>query len=532
MREYNVALNAGVDYDEFWNDIESDTDGGKLYIPNRAVEFTNERVASLRQCWYLLTDEEAEILRQDERVYCVEIPPEQRTDIKIGRTLKQKSDFTKTTSNNYEYVNWGLIRCNFQTNPYASGIVTSSATTSSFEYNMAGAGVDVVIQDSGLQVDHPEFTDANGVTRVQQINWGTVSGLFTQNANHYRDYDGHGTHVAGITAGKTYGWAKDAQIYSLKVNGLEGSGDSGTGVSVTYCFDAIKIWHANKSIQPLTGAKRPTIVNMSWGYSTEYNTVTSVTYRGTTFTDTNTKNNSTYRNTNYGIYPVAGASYTYSAPFRVSSVDVDVEEMIDAGIVVCIAAGNSRYKIDVSGGTDYDNNIVTDQGTIYYHRGSSPYSTKAFMVGSIDSTPYSGFEEKKAAYSCTGPGVNIYAPGTDIMSSTSNTVTGFTTGTYYLNSAYKQMNISGTSMAAPQICGIAALLCGANPKASVATIRESLISNAASDLRVVLVNNDWTDYTTLKGGTPTIAYNKFNKDIGLNISGELEFRGQFSYRIV
>ena len=46
MREYNVILKEDVDYDGFWNDIESDTDGGKLYIPNRKVEFTNERPAS------------------------------------------------------------------------------------------------------------------------------------------------------------------------------------------------------------------------------------------------------------------------------------------------------------------------------------------------------------------------------------------------------------------------------------------------------------------------------------------------------
>jgi hypothetical protein len=49
MREYNVILKRDVDYDGFWNDIESDTDGGKLYIPNRKVEFTNERPTSLRQ---------------------------------------------------------------------------------------------------------------------------------------------------------------------------------------------------------------------------------------------------------------------------------------------------------------------------------------------------------------------------------------------------------------------------------------------------------------------------------------------------
>jgi hypothetical protein len=64
-------------------------------------------------------------------------------------------------------------------------------------------------------------------------------------------------------------------------------------------------------------------------------------------------------------------------------VDTDVEELIDAGVVVCIAAGNRSHKVDISGGSDYDNYIVTNNsssGSIYYHRGSSPYSTKAFII--------------------------------------------------------------------------------------------------------------------------------------------------------
>jgi subtilisin family serine protease len=222
MREYNVALKEGVDYDGFWNDIESDTDGGKLYIPNRKVEFTNERPASLRQCWYLLTDEEAETLRNDDRVYCVEIPPEYRTDIVMMPTVTQTGDFTKTTSDSGAYLNWGLIRSSNATNVYGTGTTTAL----NYTYTLDGTGVDVVIQDSGLQVDHPEFQDGSGNTRVQQINWGTYSGgAFTQNANHYRDFDGHGTHCAGIACGKTYGWAKEARVYSQKLNGLEGAGD-------------------------------------------------------------------------------------------------------------------------------------------------------------------------------------------------------------------------------------------------------------------------------------------------------------------
>jgi len=173
MREYNVILKEDVDYDGFWNDIESDTDGGKLYIPNRAVKFTNERPASLRQCWYLLTDEEAEQLKLDERVFDVEIPPEKRDDLKMILRAVQRGDFTKTTSDSGAYINWGMIRSNFNFNNYGA----SNETTSSYEYCLTGNGVDVVIQDSGIEPNHPEFQDELGVNRVQQINWYTESGI-------------------------------------------------------------------------------------------------------------------------------------------------------------------------------------------------------------------------------------------------------------------------------------------------------------------------------------------------------------------
>ena len=514
MREYNVALKEGIDYDAFWNDMESDTDGGKLYIPNRAVEFTNERPASLRQCWYLLTDEEVELLRQDDRVYCVEIPPEQRTDIKIGRNATQKGVFTKTTSDSGNYQNWGLVRVNSLTNNYGTGTTTSE----NYNYTLTGKGVDVVIQDSGLQIDHPEFQDEYGVSRVQQINWATVSGLgFSQSPNHYRDFDGHGTHVAGTVAGKTYGWAKNAKIYSLKVNGLEGTSDSNTGIDITYCFDAIKVWHAAKA------GSRPTVVNMSWGYSTFYDTVSSLTYRGTSYSNSSTTGSSSYRESNYGLIANSGGfNGTYSSPVRIGSVDVDVEEMISAGIVVCIAAGNNYHKIESSTGVDYNNFVVTNTGTIYYHRGSSPYSPNAIIVGSMDSTVYDATYDQKATYSCCGSGVDIYAPGTNIMSACSNT-NAFSGQSYYLNSSYKQVNISGTSMASPQVAGISALLSEIYPKATPAQIKASLLVNAGSAVYTTGLTNDYTNYRSISSSTQKVLYNKYNQADTFKTTGPISF---------
>ena len=529
MREYNVILKKGVDYDSFWNDMESDTDGGKLYIPNRAVEYTNERPTSLRQCWYRLTDEEAETLRNDDRVLAVEIPPEHRDDIQIGLNRVQKGRFEKVTSDTGEFLNYGLVRCNYQENVFQ----TSSINPQPYLYVLDGTGVDVVIQDSGLQVDHPEFQDEFGSSRVQQINWYNASGITgTQSANHYRDYDGHGTHVAGIVAGKNYGWAKGARIYSQKLSGLEGSGDSGTGISISDAFDTIKGWHMAKS------GSRPTIVNMSWGYGTFYDSVSSITYRGLSKTggdiDTAGKRETFGLIENSGLY----AGYNYVTNTRVSSVDTDIQEMIDAGIVVVIAAGNRAHKIDIVGGVDYDNAAVADTGTKYYNRGSSPYDDQALVIGSIDSVDVFGTvfvtgsqnKEMMSSYTERGPGVSLYAPGTFIMSCTSNTNKwGAGSQDYFFNSSYKQTNISGTSMAAPQVAGVAALVAQVYkniPSGSFpAFVKNFIYNNATASLHTTGFDDDYTNFRSPQTtGSVRLLYNPFGKETPAQI-GNLSFSG-------
>ena len=512
-KEYIVSLNKGVNYEAFNQEMIASTGGGD--IPGRTVDVANARPLSQRNTHYMLTDEEAAKLSSDTRVLAVELRPDLRDDIDLVRTATQTGDFTKTTLDRGDFVNWGLRRMNTLSNPY-----TGPNVTGGYDYTLDGTGVDIVIQDSGVQVDHPDFYDYNGASRVQEIDWYTASGLSgTQHANHYRDYDGHGTHVAGIAAGLTYGWAKGAKIYAVKVSGLEGSGDTGTGISITDCFDVIKGWHNNKPVDPTTGKKRPTIVNMSWGYGGYFTDISGGSYRGTPWAGA-------ARRPDYGMVGSLTA-FGYRYVSRVASVDVDVQELIDAGVHVVIAAGNSSQKIDVAAGLDYDNYFTkTSTGTTeyYYNRGGSPFSTQAHVVGNIDADIHSGGLEQKASTSETGPGVTVYAPGTNIMSTTSNINRwGANDGPYPSNSSFLITNISGTSMAAPNVAGALALYTQINPGATPAQGLSFINTNAgASKIYTTSLDNDYDDSRSILGGNNRFAYNKFNSATQMTIGQTTE----------
>lgn len=105
-----------------------------------------------------------------------------------------------------------------------------------------GAGVDVYVVDTGLNVSHSEFSG-----RITS-GWSGI-----QDGRGVQDCSGHGTHVAGTVAGTTYGVAKKANIIPVRVLQCDGSGWSS---SVMAGID----WAISHHVQG-----RPAVMNLSVG---------------------------------------------------------------------------------------------------------------------------------------------------------------------------------------------------------------------------------------------------------------------------
>ncbi len=255
-----------------------------------------------------------------------------------------------------------------------------------YNYDANGTGVNAYVIDTGVRISHNQF-GGRGRSGYTAINDG----------NGTNDCQGHGTHVAGTIGSSTYGVAKNATIYAVRVLGCDGTG-SNSGV-----IGGVD-WVAANHV-------KPAVANMSLG---------------------------------------GGAS---------SALDNAVNSAVAQGITMVVAAGN-------------DNRNACNY--------SPARAGSAITVGSTTSS------DSRSSFSNYGTCLDIYAPGSSITStwSTSDSATN---------------TISGTSMAAPHVAGVAALYLDDNPGASPAQV-EAAIENAA-------IPNKVTDART---GSPNLLLNNFS----------------------
>ena len=537
LREYIVTVKKDVDWRTVHNELIVDTSANdsvdSSIVPDRNCEVAQERANNPRNTHYTLSESEAINLRKDSRILAVQaldLIPEPKP-----RAL-QNGNFNRTSSSAGSQDNWGLLRHINQTNTFNNSTADPGGT---YDYVLDGTNVDQVVVDTGIQVGHPEWEDANGVSRLKQVNWSTISGeVFSQPANFYTDTNGHGTHCIGTMAGKTFGWCKNSDIYNITLYA-----NSGNNISWANTIDALIGWHNKKNdVNDAAYTGKPTVVNMSFGYVWYIDTsstpnevtfslggtgypITGGRYRGVAHTDT------TYALLqDRGLIGEFQGGGIYGYPRKFASQDADVETLVNNGIHVCCAAGNDSMKMDIPGGVDYDNYLSITVGAstyyVYYHRGgtpslveggdtlSSPNATQdnpagdlneGFMVGALENSDVFGeigYRDKKTTFSQSGPGVNIYTAGRYIISAQPNNQGS----SYFADSNYKQAKYSGTSMAAPQMCGMIGCLLQAQPGWTPGQVKTYFESNAVDNLNDSGNTDDYTQNTTIHGGPNRVAY--------------------------
>lgn len=517
IKEYVVTLRNKSDLDDFYDDME--TPGGNLYIPDRQVEVAQRRKIS-RNTHYYLTPNEAEQLKNDPRVLSVSLTPKS-LGLQVKHLWEQTADFEKSNIFTSADKNWGLYRITQETNLAnwaTDGLFTK--TTQTVKTTSSGKHVDVVIVDSHINPNHPEFavnSDGSGGTRVNLFDWFTLSEFLGIDTSEPYDYSNissnHGTHVAGTACGNTQGWARNSNIYNIEFN-YAGIFDPGNWE--LYLFDYLRFFHLNKPINPITGRRNPTITNHSWGYSyipISLSIVEGHTFRGV-YTDissmsTGDKKNSLEAN---GV-PVPYNTLLVDMPATYAALDADIQDAIDDGIIIISAAGNSFWNTVKSDNIDYDNSIRILGDDYYHSRGSYPSSAPGVIsVGNI-TTFYPEYKNESSNY---GDRVDIWAPGTNIISSVYDAGAAEEFSVPVVNdprdSNYKLASISGTSMASPQAAGIIACYAEQNPNMKQTEVLEYLITHSHKD-QIQTFGTDYGDYYWLGSSNNRYLYYRLERQL-------------------
>ena len=310
-----------------------------------------------------------------------------------------------------------VFRLHFDRPTKGSNYLTSLATgTRAVQktLGLTGAGVGVAIIDSGIATWHDDLTVASGSTSFPFGNQRVAAFMdFVNGQVLPYDDNGHGSHVAGIIAGngidsngKRMGAAPDASLVSLKV--LDANG-AGTISQVIQALDWVLANQAQYNIR---------VVNMS--VST----------------------------------PITESYWT-------DPLTLAAKRIVDAGVLVVVAAGN--HGKNAAGELQY--------GGI----GSPGNAPWVLTVGasSTNGTPVRG-DDTVATFSSRGPTYLDWAAKPDVVAPGVGTVSLAVPGSMFFttrpsalvnggNGTPQYLSLSGTSMAAPHVAGVAALMLQANP---------------------------------------------------------------------
>ncbi|MDX1619770.1 MAG: S8 family serine peptidase [Nitriliruptorales bacterium] len=331
--------------------------------------------------------------------------------------------------------------------PYTVG--TESGPVDRVRPGVDGTGQTVAVIDTGIWDVHPdllgkvthfnfEFQYAGeGIFSAEQIDLYAEA---TGQAGRVDDW-GHGTHVAGIVAGTgegsagrvNHGVAPGAALVDLKIadlhNGLPD--DAGWERNALAAIDWVIRHHADDAFGP-NGIG---VVNNSWG--------------------------------------LTGTDTLFEAP-RYDLLEAAIDEVVNGeGVVFVFAAGNDGPGEDTIGRINGLDEVITV---------TAACKPKTTASGCMPTGP--GI----ASFSSRGPEADVAAPGVEIMSANAPASLvgplGQLGGDYGGSRTDQVQNralytsASGTSMAAPHVAGLVALMLEVNPDLTPAQVEQILIETA------------------------------------------------------
>ena len=372
----------------------------------------------------------------------------------------------------------------------------------------------------------------------------------------------HGTQCAAATFGRTHGWAYNANKWVLNLYGSNSSG-------IEAGFDAQKLFHQMKPVNPTYGTKDPTISSNSWGYRAIPSDNAYYYYRGAggvSYTSASSRSPFSSLNTKPGFMRWVGYygdSYRMKGEHSPNSTTQALDELIIAGVIFVGAAGNSGQKQTSSDHPDFDNYWNTGVGVTvgqnffyefglrvypYTNRrgfpqqggmtrsgiGGTIYTYPVINIGALDDEYSSaqGYKERKVTYSDMGSEIDCYAAADGILTA-ANSTSGYARHdtkpstesgyTYYYDARF-----SGTSAACPVTCGLIATklennrdwgwqdvrnwLRGHNQPVGVTTmeLQSSTNFHYGQDTAVSgagdISGGPWSDVNSLEGSLPIIIY--------------------------
>jgi serine protease AprX len=283
-----------------------------------------------------------------------------------------------------------------------------------------GAGIGVAVIDTGISGEVPDFQTAPGNSTSRVI----ASAVVNPGATTANDTYGHGTTVAGLVAGN--GWYRNL---SDPLHGqYAGTAPDANLISIKVADDS---GHAT-TLDAIYG------LQFAVDHKADYNIrVVNLSFRST-----------------------SAESYT------TDPLDAAVEQAWFHGITVVAAAGN----------------LGTAPDAVSYAPGNDPY---IITVGGLDSEgSTSTSDDTQASWSSRGrtqdgfSKPDVDAPGAHVVS-TLAPGSSFATAcpTCVIGGAYFQL--SGTSLAAPMVAGVAADLLAAHPRWTPAMVKGAIVNTAA-----------------------------------------------------